>query len=197
MRVIEEKKKTGKIYGDILSNFTCQVLISKDTVSWEKYSDENNSLILFAWYPWSDTTKTATEQLCYIPARFWLTPFLLINGSLWLIKTEGMSDLGGWQVQDGCCCILHKRSLYKVKTPSVIQDDHECLWYFILYGLGGNVTEFSLEMLILFTWFLSYSFSIFQRAEGIQDESKSSQNSAHFFLSNRHVYVILESFPPL
>lgn len=134
------------------------------------HCDENNSSILLGWYPWSDTTETATEQLCYNPDD---------------------SDFGGWKVQDGGCCTYIKQSLYKVKTASLIQDDHECLWYCILYRLGGNVSMFSLEMLILFTWFLSYSFSNFQRAEGVQDEYKSMQNSAQIFLSNKPVDVII------
>lgn len=126
-----------------------------------------------------------------LKGSFWLTLFLLLNGSLQLIKTEGLSDFGGWKVQDGGCCNLYKWRVYNVKTLPIIQDDNECLWYLILYGLGGNVSRFSLEMLIPITWFLSYSFSNFLRAKGIQDESESMQNFAQIFLSNKPVYDII------
>lgn len=83
-------------------------------------------------------------------------------------------------------------------TPSVVEGNHDCILYCILYGFGKKVSVFLLKMPIVLTWFMSYPFSTFQIGESTKDESRSMWNLTQIFLSYKTVYlIVLESFPPL
>lgn len=79
--------KTGKIYDDILSNFTCQVLNSEDTLYWQ--CDENNGAIFLSWCPGQTHLNQQTDT-CVISC----------------LVTE-------WLKSDFCCCKMDLLKLQK------------------------------------------------------------------------------------
>lgn len=97
------RKKTEKIYGHILSNFTCQVLLSKNTLSGEKYIVMRTT----AWFCLLGVPELIqlNQQLnsCAIPWLGFGWLLLLLKGSSWLIKTEELSNFRGG------CYILYKQ----------------------------------------------------------------------------------------